>query len=306
MDAPSAIQQVVEIRLLRYVIAVTEELHFGRAAKRLHLSAPALSKQIKDLERSLGYKLFERKTREVLITTAGNAFVAEAREALVHAYRAVECGYAASRADSGAFSLGYSPWFRPSLLVKLQVAFAENLPSGVLALQSAYSSTQIDLILKGTLQAGIIELPVTIEGLETHCVWHDELVVALPESHPLASQPEIDPQDLANEPIIWIARAQHPALHRYFLDSCQRVGYVPRIVHEINAVSELFDLVGVSAGISFVKRSIAQRVQEPGVVFRELRGSKLSIDTGVAYRMDNRSEALQCLLELLREQSPPV
>ena len=199
--------------------------------------------------------------------------------------------------------LGYSPWFRPSLLVALQTAFGERVPTTRLALHSAYSTTQIDLLLKGTLHAGIIELPASGEGFETHCVWHDELVVALPENHPLAACSEIDRQDLTNEPIIWIARSLHPALYQHFLNSCLRLGYAPRIVHEINTVSELFDLVGVAAGIGFVKRSIAERVREPGVVFRELSGPRPFIDTGVAYRRDYRSEPLRILIELLREQS---
>ena len=303
MDEPSVPKHDVELRLLRYVIAVAEELHFGRAAKRLHLSAPALSKQIKDLELDLSYALFDRRTREVFLTPAGVAFVGEARQALVRVERAVECGYAASRRDTGVLSIGYSPWFRPSLLLALQSTFAERMPGTRLALHSAYSTTQIDLLLKGTLQGGIIELPANGDGLEIHCVWHDELVVALAENHPLATRSEIEGQDLANEAIIWIARALHPALHQYFLESCQRLGYVPRIVHEINTVFELFDLVGVGAGIGFVKRSIAERIREPGVVFRELSGPRLFIDTGVAYRSDNRSEALQSFLQLLREQS---
>src|ERR1700728_1466547 len=263
MDTPSVAKHYVELRLLRYVIAVAEELHFGRAAKRLNLSAPALSKQIKDLEGILGYLLFGRKTREVVLTPAGAAFMAEARQALMHVERAMECGYAASRGDTGVLSIGYSPWFRPSLLVALQSAFAERVPGARLALHSAYSTTQIELLLKGTLHAGVIELPANGEGLETHCVWHDELVVALLENHPLAARSEIDRQDLASEPIIWIARALHPALHQYILESCQRLGYVPRIVHEISTVSELFVRGGGGAGSGFVKRSIAERVREP-------------------------------------------
>jgi DNA-binding transcriptional LysR family regulator len=303
MDAPTVAKHFVELRLLRYAIAVAEELHFGRAAKRLNLSAPALSKQIKDLERDLDYALFERRTREVLLTPAGIVFVAEARHALVRVEQAVECGYAASRGDTGVLSIGYSPWFRPSLLVALRAAFAERVPKTRLALHSAYSTTQIDLLLKGTLHAGIIELPANGEGLETHCVWHDELVLAVPEDHPLAARSEIDRQDLVNEPIICIAKALHPALHQYFLESCLHLGYVPRIAHEINTVSELFDLVEAGAGVGFVKRSISERAHEPGVVFRELSGPKLFIDTGIAYRADNRSEALQVLIQLLREHS---
>jgi DNA-binding transcriptional LysR family regulator len=303
MDLLSVTKQHIELRLLRYTIAVAEELHFGRAAKRLNLSAPSLSKQLKDLEHALGYLLFERKTREVLLTAAGTAFVVEARQALLRVERAVEYGYAASRGDTGLLSLGYSPWFRPSLLVTLQSEFAERVPGTRLALHSAYSTTQIELLLKGTIQAGIIELPAKVEGLETHCLWHDELVVAFCENHPLATRSEIDRHDLSNEPVIGVAKSLNLALHEYFVESCQRLGYSPRIVHEINTVSEVFDLVRAGAGVGFVKRSLAVRVHEPGVVFRELSGPSLFIDTGVAYRTDNRSDALRALIQLLREQS---
>jgi DNA-binding transcriptional LysR family regulator len=127
-------------------------------------------------------------------------------------------------------------------------------------------------------------------------------VIALAENHPLATRSEIGRQDLTNEPIIWIARSIHPTLYEYVFESCQRLSYAPRIVHEINTVSELLDLVAAGAGIGFVKRSITERVRESGVVFRELSGSKLFIDTGVAYRADNQSEALRALIQLLREQ----
>jgi len=304
MDEPSLAKHYVELRLLRYVIAVAEELHFGRAAKRLHLSAPALSKQIKDLERDLGYALFDRRTREVLLTPAGTAFVGDARQALVWVERAVQCGYAASRRDEGELLIGYSPWFRPSLLVGLQAAFGERTPNARLAFHSAYSSTQIELLLKGTLQAGIIELPVNAEGLTTHCVWREEVILAVPENHTLAKRSDIDRKNLTNEPIIWIAKTLNLVLHEYLLESCQRSGYMPRIAHEVNTVSELLDLVASGAGIGFVKRCIGERGRKSGVVFRELEKPRLFIETGIAYRADNESKALRVLIQLLREQSP--
>jgi DNA-binding transcriptional LysR family regulator len=303
LDSRSDARHFVEIRLLRYVIAVGEELHFGKAANRLHLSAPTLSKQIKDLERVLGYRLFERKTREITLTAAGAAFTYEARLALLHAERAVEFGRAASRGDTGVLSLGYSPWFKPSLLVAFQAAFAERLPKTRLALQSAYSGTQIDLLHSGKLQAGIVELPVHSEGLETHRLWRDELVVALPENHRLAGQSQVDRRDLTGLPMIWASKTNHPALTEPLVDSGHWGGQLPVIAHEVNTVAELLDLVSNGAGIGFVKRSIAQRTTESGVAFRELSGPGLFIDTGVVYRSENQSEALRTLLQLLLEQA---
>jgi len=303
MDTSLVAKHCVELRLLRYAIAVAEELHFGRAARRLNLSAPALSKQIKDLEFDLGYALFDRRTREVLLTPAGTAFVREAREVLVRLERAVECGYAASRAEAGTFSIGYSPWFRPSALLGLQPVFATRVPKTRLALHSAYSATQIELVLNGALQAGIVELPAHGQGLHTQSIWHDELVVALSENHPLAGSSKIDRQDLEAEPIIWVTKSLNPALHCYLLESCRKFGYVPHVTHEINTLSELLDLVAAGAGVSFVKRAVADRVNEPGVAFRAMSEQGLFIDTGIAYRADNRSEALQVVIQLLREHS---
>lgn len=303
MNTSPIAQHYVELRLLRYVIAVAEELHFGRAAKHLNLSAPALSKQVKDLEAAVGYLLFERRTREVTLTPAGTVFVAEARQALDRVERAVVCGYAVSRGETGVLSLGYSPWFRPSLLLATQAAFVEKLPKMRLALHSAYSTTQINLILKGTLAAGIVELPANEEGLEIHCVWHEKLVVALPERHPLATRAEIAHEDLVDEPAIWIAKSLNPSLHQSILESCQRFGFLPRIAYEVNTVSEILDLVTAGAGIAFVKSSSVERGSEGRIVFRELRGRKLFIETGIAYRPDNNSEALRVLVALLREQA---
>jgi DNA-binding transcriptional LysR family regulator len=122
----------------------------------------------------------------------------------------------------------------------------------------------------------------------------------------LGKQSKIDPQDLAGEPVVWIARTLHPALHECVLESCQRSGYVPRIAHEVNTVSELFDLVAAGIGVGFIKRSTAEQSFARGVIFRELTGLRLLIDTAVAYRSDNRPESLQALIQLLRERSTPI
>jgi DNA-binding transcriptional LysR family regulator len=239
----------VEMRHLRYVIAVAEELHFTRAAERLHLAAPSLSKQIKQLEAVLGYLLFERGTREVVLTLAGAAFVTEARQALVHAERAVECGAAASRGDIGAPSVGCTPWLDPSVLTAIRTAFTKEVPDTQVTFHSSYTVNQVDLLLKGSLHAGIILLPINANGLRTHCIWREALSVALPESHRFASQEEITFRDLLEEPMIWIARAMHPVLYDHVLKCCQKLGFVPNIVHEVVTVTEALDSVAGRVGL---------------------------------------------------------
>jgi DNA-binding transcriptional LysR family regulator len=148
-----------------------------------------------------------------------------------------------------------------------------------------------------------VELPVRSEGLETHRLWRDELVVAVPENHRLATQSQIDRRDLTGLPMIWASRTNHPALNEPLLDSGHWGGQVPVIAHEVNTVAELLDLVSNGAGIGFVKRVIAERTPEPGVAYRELSGPGLFIETGVVYRAEDKSEALRTLLQLLLEQA---
>lgn len=294
----------VELRHLRYVIAVADELHFTRAANRLHLAPPSLSKQIKQLEAVLGYALFERKTREVLLTPAGAAFVTEARQALVYAERAAECGAAVSRGDSGVISVGYTTaWIESSVLTVLRAAFSDKMPGTILTFHSACTVNQIDLLLKGSLQAGLVVLPADSDGLRTHRIWREPLALALPEDHRLTAQAEIEITDLIEEPMLWLARPVNPRLHDHLLTACQKLGFVPRIVHGVKTPTEAIDWVAAGAGIALVRASTGERLQHKGVAFRRLAAPGLTIETGVAYRGDNRSEALKALVQLLRDQS---
>ncbi len=294
----------LELRLLRYAIAVAEELHFARAAERLHLAAPSLSKQIKQLEEVLGYQLFERKTREVVLTAAGAAFVTEARQALVYAERAVECGAAASRGDTGVLSVGYTTaWVESSLLTAIRATFSDKVPGSILTFHSACTVSQIDLLLKGSLQAGFVVFPADADGLRTHRIWREPLALALPEKHRFTAQDEIEIRDLNEEPMLWQARAVNPRLHDHLLKSCQKLGFVPNIVHGVKTPTEAIDWVAAGTGIALVCASTGDRIQHKGVAFRRLAAPGLTIETGVAYRGDNRSQALKALVQLLREQS---
>jgi len=296
----------IELRLLRYAIAVAEELHFARAAARLHLSAPSLSKQIRQFEESLGYALFERRTREVLLTAAGTAFLTEARQALVYAERAVECGSAASRGDTGVLAIGYTAdWFDSFLLTTIRKRFTESRPDTVLTLHSVSAMDQIDMLLKGSLHAGLVHLPIDGGGLQMRTLWREPMALALPEGYHLSSRDEIGVGQLVEQPMVWIDRAINPWLHDHLLRSCQRLGCTPSIAQEVKALAEAIDWVAAGAGIAMVRASTVQRFQHRGVAFRPLAAPGLTVETGVAYRGDSRSEALKALVEILREQSTP-
>lgn len=238
------------------------------------------------------------------MTPAGAAFVTEARQALVYAERAAECGAAASRGDTGVMSVGYTTaWIESSLLAAFRAAFSDQVPGTILTFHSACTVSQIDLLLKGSLQAGFVVLPADSEGLRTHRIWRDPLALALPEDHPLTAQAEIEIKNLIEEPMLWLARPVNPRLHDHLLSSCQKLGFVPNIVHGVKTPTEAIDWVAAGAGIALVRSSTAERLQHKGVAFRRLASPGLTIDTGVAYRGDNRWESLKALVELLREQS---
>lgn len=302
-DAPSSFLQVLELRLLRYVIAVAEELHFTRASMRLHLATPSLSRQIRQLEQVLGYALFERNTREVVLTPAGAAFVAEARRALMYAQRAVEAGAAANAGNAGVLRIGYTPFLDTALLPQIRESFVRALADATLLFQSTYSTAQMDQILSGRLHAGLVVLPIAPSGLRIEVVLSDRLVVAIPDHSDLAGRGILRAEDIAKQSIIWFGRLTNSHLYQHFVDSCQQAGFTPNIVHEVSTVMEMLDLVSAGAGIGFAKESIRTRLNPEGIAFRELAAPELSIEIGIAYRDGDSSESLLALLQVLAQLS---
>lgn len=189
------------------------------------------------------------------------------------------------------------------MLTAIRTAFTKEVPDTQLAFHSSYTINQIELLMRGSLQAGIIVLPIKANGLRIHCIWRESLSLVLPEDHRLTSQEEITFKDLLKEPMIWIAKAINPVLYEHLLKCCQKLGFVPNIVHEVMTVTEALDLVASRFGLTFAKGSTVTRLQPKGVVFRNLAAPGLAMKIGVAYRGDNRSKALQSLVRLLREQS---
>ena len=181
----------VELRLYRYVAVLAEELNFTRAALRLHVSQPSLSKQIRELKDYLGVKLFERSKHEVRLTAAGEAFAAEARLTLFQ-WKA----RAAKGQHKGPWSIGYSPLIDLRILPKVRHHLSLAHPAADVRLASAHTSGQADGLMRGKLQAGLLILPIRDEGLTCEGLYREALLLALPERHPLAAKDAIEITDL--------------------------------------------------------------------------------------------------------------
>jgi DNA-binding transcriptional LysR family regulator len=262
-----------------------------------------LSKQIRQLEQLLGYALFERKTREVVLTPAGVAFVSEARRALVHAQRAIEAGAAANAHNAGVVRIGYTPLLDTALLPQIRESFARATAGATLLFQSTYSTAQIDQILSGRLRAGLVVLPIAPGELRTASVFRERLMAAVPEESGFATHATIRAEDLAEQPIIWFGKLTNPMLYQHFVESCQRAGFTPNITQEVSTVMEMLDLVSVGAGIGFAKESVKTRLHLEGIAFRQLTAPGLSVEIGVAYRDGDSSKCLLALLHVLAQLS---
>ena len=295
----------VELRLYRYVALLAEELNFTRAAARLHVAQPSLSKQIRELEEFLGTPLFERSKREVRLTLAGEAFAAEARVTLFHAQRAVEGARAAKGQHKGPWSIGYSPLIDLRILSKIRQHLSVAHPAADVRLASAHTSEQGDGLMRGKLQAGLVILPIREEGLTCVGLYREALVLALPEGHPLAAKAEIEITDLHELPLVIIRGDIEPRfgedLNRIFAVARVR----PRIFHEATTQAEALELVSEGSVAALTMPSAQYPVRER-VLFRRFIDEFLTAKTGLAYLGENDSAILTSLRKFLFETFQPL
>ena len=201
----------VEPRVLEFVVAVAEELHFTHAAEKLHVSQPSLSRQVRDLESVLGTKLFERTKQFVRLTPAGVSFVREAKEALLHIERAINLAKAASQPES--FSLGYSPYVSRRLVASVRSLFAEKLARVHLVLAPAHGEEQVEMIRKGLLDGGLTTLPVLAESLAVQSLALEPLVAVLPENHHLGHAKTVRLHSFKHMTMVVVTRKLCPQFH---------------------------------------------------------------------------------------------
>jgi DNA-binding transcriptional LysR family regulator len=283
----------VELRLLRYVVGVAEELHFSRAAKKLNVAQPSLSKQIIELEEELGIELFERTKREVRLTAAGKAFVQEARVALLHSQRAIHVAKASK--DPNRFALGYSPYVDFDLLLNIRALASSQFPNVNLSLMSSFTQEQVQLVHRGQLDAGLVILPVQQDGLAVQRIKCEPLVAALPPRHLLRSRRSLRLRDLNGTPLIVVSRQWHPQFYQRSTEICAAEGYTPKVVQKVRTELEAIHMVSAGLGFTFT-RVCFERLKCPGVVFRPLEGGPLVVESGLIYRAGQQSPLLAALI----------
>jgi DNA-binding transcriptional LysR family regulator len=288
----------VELRHLRYFVAVAEELHFGRAARRLGIVQPALSKQIVALERELGVTLFIRSKRNVSITEAGRALYSEARDILQRVESASDSARLTDSGALGSLAIGFIGPAMWNILPALMREHRSRVPGMHFRLYEMTSGPMIEQVRDGILDAGFIRPFGHDEDLEIKTVWSEPFVIAMADDHPLAQQEVINLADAAGETLVIVSSEGSPVLFEQCLALCQSFGFSPLVIQEGNTGGAMFGMVAAGLGVTLVPQS-ADLVPWPGVAFRPLTNSEPELALAVAYRRDNRSTALVSFLETL-------
>jgi len=266
---------LVELRLWRQFLAVAEELHFGRAARRLHMTQPPLTQAIAHLERLLGVRLFDRTKRSVQLTPAGEAMLPPARELLARAQALPAQARAAATGETGRLRLAFVSTVGFAQLPEWVRAFRAQLPKVQLELIEATGDVQLAALQRGDIDAGfMLHSPgFAPTGLHQLSIAREPLILALPQAHTLARAPRLSLAAALQEPLVMFPRRIVPSMHDAVFGMYHVHGREPRIAQEAIQMQTIVNLVSAGLGLAWVPQSVRQ-FQRPGVVYRQLGGKQ--------------------------------
>jgi DNA-binding transcriptional LysR family regulator len=293
----------LELRQLRYFVTVAEELHFGRAAERLHMTQPPLSQTIAALEEQLGAPLFLRSRRQVALTPAGSALLPEARRMLAQAAELPALVRRAAAGQAGRLSLAFITSADYSVLPPFLHRYRAAYPQVQIVLQEATSDLQVEELLRGRVDAGLLIPPLPDKAridLDYMKVLEEPLILAAPAGLPaLAGGGPMRLADLPPLPLIIFPRQVSAALHDAILACFSAAGVTPEIGQEAIQMQTIVSLVSAGMGLALVPQSVSN-LMRPGVEYRALADPTPLVETGLAWRRDNSSPVLHGFLDLIR------
>jgi DNA-binding transcriptional LysR family regulator len=285
----------VELRSLRYFVVLAEELHFGRAARRLAITQPPLSIAIRNLENELDVQLLVRDRRRVALTEPGRAFLDQARVVLARASDAVETARAASRGEAGRLAIGFMSASIYTVLPLALREFASSHPGVRLELRELTLPQQFAALEKGDIHVGFIRPQPMEAEFSSAILLQEPLVAALPSGHSLSRNRRVRAQSLAREPFVMFQRSPGLVLHDIVLKFCLQQGFSPHVVQEASQTHAVIGLVSAGIGVALVPSS-AQEIRLRGVELRPLAERSPQVGTALAWRSDNDSPALRAFI----------
>jgi DNA-binding transcriptional LysR family regulator len=296
---------MVELRHLRYFIAVAEELNFSRAAERMHMAQPPLSAAIRQLERDLGVDLFVRTTREVRLTDAGHAFLSGARRTLADADRAAEDAKRAAAGELGQLRIAYSWSTRFETLPALGKAFRAGRPHVELLAQEMWNARMPRAFESGSIDIALSLCPEIAAELELAPIRTEHLVALLPETHRLARERQIPLSALAEDEFILFPREIAPRLHDSFVAIYRRAGFEPRVRNESFHTGWDLGVLAEIPAVALAPQTIAGGLPD-GIVAVPLSEPTDALETCVVWRSDARSPAIAAFVAVARTLTPSV
>lgn len=291
----------MDLRQLRYYIVVAEELHFGRAAERLKMTQPALSKQIMVLEKDIGVQLLSRTKRVVQLTHAGQAFLNQARFLLAQSEETIQVARRTARGEEGQLTIGASPPATQTVLPDLLRTFRDRFPKVDLNLSLLSTESQVAALNQRNIDIGFLHPPIDARGLDLYPIQEEDFVVVLPKNHRLLKYDKIPLAQFAGESFMILPRHESPVLYDQFVQFCQKLGFQPNIVKEVLDLQTRLCLIAAGFGISFVPEGM-QAAVGTNVVCRPLEYCPIKQKLAAAWRQDATAPAIHSFLALMQEQ----
>lgn len=290
----------MELRHLRYFVAVAEERHFGRAAQRLHMAQPPLSQQIKALEAELGVQLLERSTRRVDLTPAGERYLVRARAVLASVQAAAGEARRVQQGEIGHLRIGFTGSATYELLPRLARVLRRDLPGLTLELHGEMlTPSQVSALKAHTIDLAFLRPPVHDPEIELHVLRSEPLVAVLPETHPFASRASVVLADLRDEVFISYPSQHASVTFDAVISACSRAGFAPKEIHEVAETSTLVSFVAAGLGVALVPASV-QHLQITGAVYRPISDVRHEVGLAVARRAGDQSPHLDRVLAQVR------
>lgn len=287
----------VDLRELRSFVAIADQQSFGRAAIQLDIAQPSLTLQIQKLERELGVTLLRRTSRVVELTEAGRTLLADARALLAQAHAAVDTVRLAGRGEIGALALGFYDSAPLIIVPTLLRRFRSRYPNVRLTLIERSSRESLAALARGDLDAALLRGPIPGDVFDSRLVATETLLVAMPDTHPLAQQATVDIEQLREAPFVLLPRSKGSGLYDEIISLCHKHGFSPIVVQEANETHTVCGLVAAGIGVSMVPASV-RALAVRGIAYRPLV-PETKIERYVAHLKTARSPALAAFIDML-------
>lgn len=293
----------VELRHLRYFRAVAEELHFGKAAKRLHMAQPPLSQQIRQLEEIIGHPLFFRSSRSVKLTPAGEVLLERARRTLSRLDEDVDAVRSVGRGEVGSLTVGFVSSAMLTPLPTMLGRYRAKFPKVQLKLIELYTSKLVDAIRDGSIDVGLLRDTGPVADLHTEAIATEPFVIVVPQTHRLANRPAVSIAQLRNELFVFFPRPAGEYAWKNTVQLCEQQGFQPNIVQEAPQWLTILKLVSAGLGVT-IAPSCVQQMAISGIVCHPVPASRGTTSVDLTYRTSQTSPLVRAFCDVIQEALP--